>query len=241
MVKSILTDEKYKGDALLQKSFTVDFLTKKRKNNEGEFPQYYVRENHPAIIEPVVFDFVQKEFAWRHTSERVFCGARCFSSKLICGNCGRYYGSKIWHSTSTADLVWQCNHRYEQAQKCKTPHLYDQQLRYAFNAAMLHLLSSRTDVIEDCKAMLTAVHGKSCKERRAKAALWFDDVINCQPQALVNDEKAWAILVQRVVVNEDRTLKFEFIDGSEFALALPDYSPRYRPASLLCTQNAPKP
>lgn len=60
-VRSILTNEKYKGDALLQKSFTVDFLTKKTKTNEEEVPQYYVENNHPAIIEPELFDLVQLE------------------------------------------------------------------------------------------------------------------------------------------------------------------------------------
>ena len=55
-VNSILRNEKYKGDALLQKKFTVDFLTKKQKVNEGEVPQYYVEDNHPAIIDPLEFD-----------------------------------------------------------------------------------------------------------------------------------------------------------------------------------------
>ncbi len=55
-VRSILTNEKYKGDALLQKVYTVDFLSKKKKVNEGEIPQYYVEHNHDAIIEPAVFD-----------------------------------------------------------------------------------------------------------------------------------------------------------------------------------------
>ena len=59
VVESILTNEKYKGDALLQKVYTVDFLSKKKKVNEGEVPQYYVEGNHPAIIEPSVFDSVQ--------------------------------------------------------------------------------------------------------------------------------------------------------------------------------------
>ena len=58
-VKSILTNEKYKGSALLQKKFTVDFLTKKTKVNEGEVPQYYVEESHPAIISPEEFELVQ--------------------------------------------------------------------------------------------------------------------------------------------------------------------------------------
>ncbi|MEN6326925.1 MAG: recombinase family protein, partial [Syntrophomonas sp.] len=57
-VQSILTNEKYKGDAILQKRFTVDFLTKKQKVNEGEVPQYYVENSHPAIISPEVFGLV---------------------------------------------------------------------------------------------------------------------------------------------------------------------------------------
>ena len=60
-IKSILTNEKYKGDALLQKQYTVDFLTKKRKTNEGEIPQYYVTDNHEPIIDKKTFDLVQIE------------------------------------------------------------------------------------------------------------------------------------------------------------------------------------
>ena len=60
-IKSILTNEKYKGDALLQKCYTIDFLTKKRKKNEGEIPQYYVKNSHQAIISPEIYDLVQEE------------------------------------------------------------------------------------------------------------------------------------------------------------------------------------
>ena len=62
-VKSILTNEKYKGDALLQKVYTVDFLTKQKKVNEGEVPQYYVENNHQAIINPSVFEEAQHQMA----------------------------------------------------------------------------------------------------------------------------------------------------------------------------------
>lgn len=64
-VRSILSNEKYKGDALLQKCFTVDYLTKKQKKNEGEIPQYYVEGNHETIIQPEKFDMVQREMAKR--------------------------------------------------------------------------------------------------------------------------------------------------------------------------------
>ena len=65
-VRSILTNEKYKGDALLQKHYTVDFLTKKQKINNGEVQQYYVENNHPAIIEPDVFEMVRLEIDRRY-------------------------------------------------------------------------------------------------------------------------------------------------------------------------------
>ena len=104
-IKSILTNEKYKGDALLQKSYTVDFLTKKKKKNEGEVPQYYVENSHEAIISPEVFDMVQYEFEKR--KGRVQSGANCFSSKIVCGDCGRFYGSKIWHSNDKyRKIIW---------------------------------------------------------------------------------------------------------------------------------------
>ena len=97
-ILSILSNEKYKGDALLQKTFTVDFLTKKHKQNEGEVPQYYVKGNHEAIIPPEEFEQVQAELARRKRASRAFSGNSVFASRLICGDCGGYYGQKIWHS-----------------------------------------------------------------------------------------------------------------------------------------------
>ena len=76
---SILTNEKYKGDALLQKTFTVDFLTKKTKVNEGEIPQYYVQGNHEAIIPPSEFDKVQAELARRKSIGRGYSGGSVFA------------------------------------------------------------------------------------------------------------------------------------------------------------------
>lgn len=61
-----ISNEKYKGDALLQKSYTVDFLQKKTKKNEGEIPQYYVEGNHEAIIPSETFDLVQTEIQKRY-------------------------------------------------------------------------------------------------------------------------------------------------------------------------------
>ena len=99
-VKSILTNEKYKGDALLQKSFTVDFLSKKTKTNTGEIPQYYIEGNHEAIISPEEFDLVQAELERRKKYGRTISTTSIFSSRIICSECGCFYGQKVWHSTA---------------------------------------------------------------------------------------------------------------------------------------------
>lgn len=85
-VRRMLQNEKYKGDALLQKSYTIDFLTKKKKLNEGEIPQYYVKNNHEAIIDPAVFDIVQIELENRSPGPNRRSGVSIFSSRIKCGN-----------------------------------------------------------------------------------------------------------------------------------------------------------
>ena len=112
-VESILQNEKYKGAALLQKCFTVDFLTKKRKVNEGEVPQYYVEHSHEPIITPEEFDKVQTELARRKRISRQYSGKSIFSSRIICGDCGSYFGSKVWNSTSKyRRVIWQYGHTF---------------------------------------------------------------------------------------------------------------------------------
>ena len=120
-INSILTNEKYKGSALLQKTYTVDFLTKTTKVNEGEVPQYYVECSHPAIIEPAEWEAVQVEVARRKKMGRRHDCFTPFSGKVICGDCGSVYGSKIWHSNSKyRRVIWQCNRKFKNETKCTT-------------------------------------------------------------------------------------------------------------------------
>ena len=88
VITSILTNEKYKGSALLQKAFTVDYLSKKMKKNEGEVPQYYVEESHPGIIPPEEWNRVQAEIARRQALANCTSGGSVFSSRIFCGDCG---------------------------------------------------------------------------------------------------------------------------------------------------------
>jgi len=153
-VDSILTNEKYKGDALLQKKFTVDFLQKKLKSNEGEVPQYYVEGSHPAIIEPGEWDHVQAEFARRKQLSKAYSGKSVLSTKLVCADCGGYYGQKVWHSTDQyRRVIWQCNNKFENEKKCGTPVLDTDTIQAMFIKAYNRLMGSRSQVIADCELM----------------------------------------------------------------------------------------
>lgn len=156
-VESILTNEKYKGDALLQKTFCVNFLTKEMKRNEGELPQYYVEQSHPAIISPEVFDEVQQELK-RRREARYVGRSGCFSSKIICGECGSYYGRKVWHSTDKyRTVIWRCQHKYSNGEPCKTPHVTEDQIKAAFVTEMNRVSANKDQMLADIRVLITTL------------------------------------------------------------------------------------
>ena len=151
-VESILRNEKYKGSALLQKSFTVDFLTKKTKINEGEVPQYYVEDSHPAIIEPWEWEQVQVELERRKNSRNRHYQTSPFSGKIICADCGDVFGAKTWHSTDRyRRVIWQCNGKFKGERKCETPHLTEERLKELYLAALGEYLSDRDAAIDQLR------------------------------------------------------------------------------------------
>jgi hypothetical protein len=159
-VRAILTNEKYKGDALLQKSYTVDFLTKKKKMNEGEIPQYYVENSHEAIIEPVVFEMVQQEMARRNKGKNRHSGVGLFASRIKCSECGSWYGSKVWHSTTKyRRTIYQCNHKFGGDRKCKTPHFDEETIKRMFVLATNELLADKDKIIANFTLMRDDLFG----------------------------------------------------------------------------------
>lgn len=157
-VKSILTNEKYRGDALLQKQFTTDFLQKTRKTNNGEIPQYYVEEHHEAIIPPSQFDFVQAELAHREKGGR-YSGVSIFLNKIKCGECGCWYGTKVWHSKDKyRRIICRCNGKYSKGkQPCTTPHLTEEQIKEIFLKALNTLVEEKEDTIENLNELIDTI------------------------------------------------------------------------------------
>lgn len=132
----------------------MDFLTKKQKVNEGEVPQYYVEGSHPAIISAMDFDRVQAEIARRQSLGRSYSGSSLFASKLICGDCGGFYGKKVWHSTDAYRReIWRCNGKFSGEAKCETPSLTTEGIQQMFLKAYNQLMGSREQVIQACEVM----------------------------------------------------------------------------------------
>ena len=154
-IESILTNEKYKGSALLQKKFTVDFLTKRVKINEGEVPQYFVEHSHPPIIAPEEFELVQAEIARRKAIGKVYSSSNIFSAKIVCACCGGFFGSKVWHSTSKyRRVIWQCNHKFQNGEKCETPHLYEDDIKKKFIEVCNRIAPDKSDFIASCREII---------------------------------------------------------------------------------------
>lgn len=185
-IENILTNEKYKGDARLQKCYTVDFLSKKRKVNEGEVPQYYVEGSHDAIIAPAEWQMVQLEMERRRNMGRSHNCCGPFSAKLKCGDCGEFFGSKVWHSNSKYKrTIWQCNAKFKGESKCTTPHLYEQRIQELFLEALGRLLENRETIIDDCRAVMDVLGDCSSIEKELETVSGEMEVVTGLIQKLV--------------------------------------------------------
>ena len=167
VIHNILTNEKYMGDALLQKTYITDCITKKVKKNMGERPMYYVENNHPAIIPRETFDQVQKEMTRRSSKRKVlqksgktelgkYSGKYALTELLACGECGSPYKRVTWARNGKKRIVWRCVSRLEFGTKyChNSPTLDESRLHNAILAAMNEYAAIRQEVCPDVLAMV---------------------------------------------------------------------------------------
>ena len=150
MIISILKNEKYTGDLILQKTISVDCITKIRKPNRGEAPMYLVQNNHPAIITREIFNKAQEEFAKRNTvsakrTKNVIgvvgkYSKYALSDILKCGECGSRFRRCTWMRQGYKKIVWRCMSRLEYGTKyCKkSPAIDETELQNAIVRAIRH-------------------------------------------------------------------------------------------------------
>ena len=144
MIKNILSNIKYTGDAILQQTVTVDCIEKKRiKNTGAEAPMYYVHNSHPAIINREMYNKVQEEKA-RRNAKTPQSSKTCITASgkysryaltdvLICGECGTRYRRCTWTAGGHKRVVWRCINRLDNGKKyCKkSPTLKEEELHAA--------------------------------------------------------------------------------------------------------------
>ncbi|GHU78125.1 hypothetical protein FACS1894188_13110 [Clostridia bacterium] len=119
-------------------------------------PSYYIEESHDYIIPPDEWEAVQTEIERRKESSHITSCNSPFSSKIICGCCGAYFGSKVWQSnTKYRQTIWRCNSKYTENGKkgkdCTTLHLTEVQIQNAFISVFNKLNENRTALIDDCR------------------------------------------------------------------------------------------
>jgi site-specific DNA recombinase len=165
VIERMLINEKYMGDALMQKTYTVDFLTKKRVKNNGIVPQYYIEDNHEAIIPKEIFYRVQEEKARRASLNKSAVTRKAnklkkekskFSSKyalteiLVCAECGHPYRRQVWSKYGQKSAVWRCENRLKNGVKatCKnSPTLKEEPLHHTIMTAINNVVENNGDFI----------------------------------------------------------------------------------------------
>jgi site-specific DNA recombinase len=171
-IRYMLQNEKYIGDALLQKTYITDFITKKSKKNQGEIPQYYVTGNHEGIISKELFNLVQEEIARRASKRKVsqkatkteqgkYSSKYALSELLVCGGCGARYRRVTWARNGKKKIVWRCISRLEYGTKyCKeSPTIEEYRLQDAIMKAICGFVEDKDELIDTLKHSLSVALG----------------------------------------------------------------------------------
>ncbi len=241
-VRHILTNEKYKGDAILQKTYTVDFLSKEVRVNNGERKQWYIRDSHDAIITPEAFRRVQKELKRRSGSRGRYYYSP-FTGNLYCGVCGNFYGHHTVYSAKDelrqhGKSVWICNYSNKHGAEeemsiraicngcggmhkgvcgtsgvCKTPMIEDRKLRKAFIVAANRVLQDyAVDWARFEKELLSASERRTDDYGR-KLHNSLNEFSDGQKIMTKFDDHVWHTLVEYAEIMPDKTIVFHFRNG----------------------------
>ena len=221
-IRKMLTNEKYKGDALLQKTYTVDFLSKKRADNNGEVPQYYVEDSHPAIIDKEMWGAVQLEmerrrnFALQYGIQKLEYATtdNPFAGRVICGSCGQIFGRKVWNSNDERfrRIIWRCNGKYltKGEKGCESRHIDDEVLYQAFVDVFNTIVENNAYFLGKWKEL----RGSDNPLQRYKAKQ-FSKIITEEGRISEFDVDLYFALTEKITVFSEGKLVVSLLDGTE--------------------------
>lgn len=205
-IKSILTNEKYIGDAVINKTYVSDYLTKKVKVNHGERPKYYVENNHPAIIEKEMFHRVQEELARRagklkvkrigtKTEKGKYSSKYALTELLICGECKTPYRRCTWTARGKKKIVWRCISRLDFGKKyChNSPTIEESVLQAAIMEAIANVAKQNYGFMETLKEHIAlGLDGGSDGEEKLDLELRITE-IDAEIDSMINSVSAETI------------------------------------------------
>ena len=226
-ISSILTNEKYKGDAVLNKTYVVDCLTKEVKKNNGERKKYYVENNHPAIIDAGTFARVQEEYARRSPKQQKeyangkkilqvrYSNRYALTSLLICGECKSPYNRYTWVRKGVKKIVWRCASRVRFGTKyCQHSHtIAEEVLHEAVMNAIMKMSQQDTMVLSTLKSHIGMALSQgevndesvNIKIRIAEIDAEFQAMLNAVTADMVggfDEEKAQRLLTEKNELQE---------------------------------------
>lgn len=217
----MLQNEKYKGDALLQKTYTVDFLTKKRIDNDGQVNQYYIENNHEPILDREKWEIVQLEIARRkkfreqHKLQFYIMQKENnpFTTKVFCAECGSAFGRKNWTTSRGKRKVWQCNNRYRIKGQvgCLNNHIDEEMLEKAVMMAVSilkenrELLQSKWNKLIETDSRLKQYYSNRLRDIVSRKKWNFNGVEMCR-------------ILDSITISEKGEISIKFLEGTEVNL-----------------------
>ncbi|WP_345890311.1 recombinase family protein [Streptococcus sp. k-402] len=217
----MLQNEKYKGDALLQKTYTVDFLTKKRIYNDGQVNQYYIENNHEPILDREKWEIVQLEIARRkkfreqHKLQFYIMQKEnnSFTTKVFCAECGSAFGRKNWTTSRGKRKVWQCNNRYRIKGQvgCLNNHIDEEMLEKAVMMAVSilkenrELLQSKWNKLIETDSRLKQYYSNRLRDIVSRKKWNFNGVEMCR-------------ILDSITISEKGEISIKFLEGTEVNL-----------------------
>ena len=247
IIHNILTNEKYIGDALLQKTYITDCISKKVKKNQGERAMYYVENNHPAIISREVFDQVRNEMTRRSSKRKVlqksgktelgkYSGKYALTELLVCGECGSPYKRVTWARNGKKRIVWRCVSRLEFGTKyChNSPTLDENKLHSAILAAMNEFAAIRQEVCPDVLAMAEEAKqalsqaGAKLLELKKHLEAVSREQSDLLDRLLENMGDAELNAKMKALTDEKESLKAQILDTQQMEVSLEEQAARHQ-------------
>lgn len=247
IIHNILTNEKYIGDALLQKTYVTDCISKKVKKNQGERAMYYVENNHPAIISREMFDQVRNEMTRRSSKRKVlqksgktelgkYSGKYALTELLVCGECGSPYKRVTWARNGKKRIVWRCVSRLEfGTQYChSSPTLDESKLHSAILASMNEFAVIRQEgcpdvlaMAEEAKQALSQAGAKllELKKHMETVSREQSDLLD---RLLENMGDAELNAKMKALTDEKESLKAQILDARQMEVSLEEQATRHQ-------------